>query len=360
VKSRFLFSMAVLLIPSGTLLAAAPANDNFNSPALLTGTNLTLSATNVNASKEVGEPNHAANIGGRSVWWKWSAPGAGGVVISTAGSSFDTLLAVYTGAAVAALSDSLVAANDDAGRAKTSLVALNVRKGTTYRIAVDGFNGDSGTIQLTLSYRPNLFPDPPPNDDFTNRIALQGLNLRVTGTSYFAAKEPREPDHADELGGASVWWSWTAPASGDVVIDTQGSSFDTLLAVYTGSMLTNLVPVASNDDVSTNQATSSVTFSADAGTIYQIAVDGFNGEPGDIQLHIAMPNVFWLDPPRRLSSGGYKLSLTGTAGKQYELQASSDLVNWQPLATLLNLTGVVGFTDNTPLGRRFYRVTAGQ
>ena len=32
--------------------------------------------SNQNASKEVGEPNHAGDAGGKSVWWSWTAPSA--------------------------------------------------------------------------------------------------------------------------------------------------------------------------------------------------------------------------------------------------------------------------------------------
>lgn len=48
-----------------------------------------------------------------------------------------------------------------------------------------------------------------------------------------------------------------------------------MLAVYTGTRVNTLSPVAANDDVSSSDATSSVTFAASAGTTYMIAVDGF-------------------------------------------------------------------------------------
>src|SRR5262245_43600092 len=53
--------------------AAAPANDNFASPLVLFNTLLTntVNANNQNGTKELGEPNHAGNAGGRSVWWMW-------------------------------------------------------------------------------------------------------------------------------------------------------------------------------------------------------------------------------------------------------------------------------------------------
>ena len=68
-------------------------------------------------------------------------------------------------------------------------------------------------------------------------------------------------------GGASLWWSWTAPASGMVTIDT-------LLAVYTEGSVDALTVVASNDDATGLQ--SEVSFTAQQGVVYHIAVDGCN------------------------------------------------------------------------------------
>ena len=44
-------------------------------------------------------------------------------------------------------------------------------------------------------------------------------------------------------GGKSVWYAWTPGFVGVASIDTNGSGFDTLLAVYTGSTLAGLTAV---------------------------------------------------------------------------------------------------------------------
>src|SRR5438046_1937346 len=76
----------------------------------------------------------------------------------------------------------------------------------------------------------------PPNDRFSNRITLSGTNITVTGSNAGASKEAGEPDHAGNAGGKSVWWTWTAPTNGEVIINTDdsihpddASSLDTLL-----------------------------------------------------------------------------------------------------------------------------------
>jgi len=186
------------------------------------------------------------------------------------------------------------------------------------------------------------------------------VTVNTTGANFLATKEKNEPNHADELGGASVWWTWTAPLSAPVTISTEGSgsgTLDTLLAVYTGSALTNLRAVASNDDISTNQPNSRVTFNAIAQTVYQIAVDGFDGEPGDIKLQVTMGDVLFLGVPQPLKSGEYRLLLSGPVGKVYRLDGSTNLTSWEALGTLTNLTGTVEFIDppRTNSAHRFYR-----
>src|ERR1041385_2262331 len=139
----------LVLLGSIHLYAAAPSNDNFVNALTITGTNVTVTGSNVGATKEVGEPNIEGNPGGKSVWWKWTAPGDGSVIIQTTGSDFDTLLAGYSGTSIATLSDTVMDSNDDNGNDKTSLIGFNVKSGTTYRIVVDGYLGQGGAASGT-------------------------------------------------------------------------------------------------------------------------------------------------------------------------------------------------------------------
>ncbi|WP_374591186.1 S8 family serine peptidase [Aquabacterium sp.] len=131
----------------------APANDAFASATALSGLSvggsIAASGWNYNATSESGEPLHAGVAGGHSVWWSWTAPADGVLTVSTGGSDFDTLLGVYSGTSVSALTT--LASNDDAGAGTTSSVTLAVTSGQTYRIAVDGKNGALGGVALGLS-----------------------------------------------------------------------------------------------------------------------------------------------------------------------------------------------------------------
>ncbi len=269
-----------------------PPNDNFSNRTGIVGSSLTVTGYNTGASFEAvgadfadGEPEHLATLGGKSVWWSWTAPNSGNVTLTTANSTLDTLLAVYTGNDFTNLV--FVAGNDEDPLSPTggvSRATFNATNGTTYQIVVDGYDGCSGNIFLNLSM--SSLVRAPTNDSFANRVLLTGTNVIASGSSLGATFEPDEPLPNGAYGGKSVWWQWVSPGPGMVTVDTIGSGFDTLLAVYTGSTLSNLTAVAS-DDQSGGNNTSLVTFYTKSGVTYQIAVDGYDGDSGNISLHIA-------------------------------------------------------------------------
>jgi hypothetical protein len=130
----------------------------------------------------------------------------------------------------------------------------------------------------------------PGNDGFLTQWRLQGESGSVYSTNSGATLQAREPEHAGNPGGQSVWWRWTAPFTGIATIDTFGSDFDTLLAVYEGRGFRNLIEVASNDDDG-GGFQSRVEFNAVAGTTFRIAIDGHNQQDGNIVLswNLALP-----------------------------------------------------------------------
>ena len=148
--------------PNGTAVStqsftvtSGPANDQFAGALVLSGSAAIVIGQNVTATKETGEPAHAGDPGGRSVWYRWTAPSSGTWAFDTAGSSFDTTLGVYTGSAVNALT--LIGSDDDAREDRSSRVTFTAVAGTAYRIAVDGFGGANGDFALKLL--PTLAPE---------------------------------------------------------------------------------------------------------------------------------------------------------------------------------------------------------
>src|SRR3954468_10961825 len=116
----------------------------------------------------------------------------------------------------------------------------------------------------------------PSNDTFSAANVLLPATGSRNGTTVDATKETNEPSHAGNVGGASGWYQWVAPATGSATFDTIGSGFDTTLAVYTGSSVDALTLVSQNDDYLGWKWTSRNGFAATSGTAYYIAVDGYN------------------------------------------------------------------------------------
>lgn len=260
------------------------ANDLFVNAQKIEGTHGWVAASNDSAGAESGEPNHSGVHVGKSIWFRWTAPRTQLVMIDTEGSQIDTVMAVYTGSAVNALT--LVADNDDIDFQNdiyTSRVHFTAEAGVTYSIAVDGYYDDttgltdSGDILLQW-YQYSDVATPPTNDAFAQATVLTGATGSVTGSNDFATKEAGEPAILGNPGGASVWYRWTAPASGLAIFSSEGSAFDTLLAAYKGSAVSALTLIDSNDDASDNTLTGRITVPVTAGAEYWITVDGFDTE----------------------------------------------------------------------------------
>ena len=117
---------------------------------MLTGNSVHATGTNVGASLEAGESYYSQ--GNRTVWWKWTAPSDGVLTVDTIGSSFDTVLAVYSGAEAAAFKDLVpLASNDNADGKPTSKVACPVKAGTWLFLQVGGKGKARGNVVLNYT-----------------------------------------------------------------------------------------------------------------------------------------------------------------------------------------------------------------
>lgn len=125
----------------------------------------------------------------------------------------------------------------------------------------------------------------PLNDHFANRTCFVDDSAYWYKSTSVATREPGEPFHAGGAAAHSLWWSWTAQRSTDVALTRPWSSlgFHPIIAVYTGTELTNLVAVASGW-----RSTNVVTFAAEAGTTYHIAVDSSDSSTGDVSFNFAV------------------------------------------------------------------------
>ncbi|MFC7335858.1 S8 family serine peptidase [Haloferula chungangensis] len=132
-------------------LALRPVNDQRSKSLALLGDRFETIADNRTATAEPFELDrpHAGVGKGKSLWWNWTPEFDGDFVMTTYGSAFDTVLAVYVNEGNASLTE--IASNDDrSGLDWTSQVEFPAVGGTQYLIAVDGFRDDAaGTIALS-------------------------------------------------------------------------------------------------------------------------------------------------------------------------------------------------------------------
>lgn len=190
------------------------------------------------------------------------------------------------------------AGTDSSGPFSATVIGPTPGDYAAYAIATDSLGRTSFTATNVVTFA----IDPLANNHFTNRFFLTGTPVTVTGNNTGATTEPGEQTGGGGNGrGATLWWAWTAPASGTARMDTFGSSFNTVLAVYTGTAVNGLTQIVINNNAPGFNDVSLVTFNAVQGTEYQIQVGGasFFGQAatGDLQLNIQMPPTVAITNP---------------------------------------------------------------
>lgn len=256
------------------------ANDLFARPRVI-GPSLPISTSGstAGATAEGVEPSHSSGLATSSVWFQWTAPANGRVTFSTAGSSFDTVLAVYTGSSLRNLSK--IAANNDAAfNDKTSRLQFLAAAGQTYYLALDGLRGESGNYFLSAT---GALLARPGNDNILSRSNLGSSSTFLVNNSVLeATAETGEPPLAGTPPTRSVWYSWTAPSSGSLSLDSGGSDFGNVLGIYTGSSFTNLKLL--QGQASPAFATNRIIIPVTVGSNYIIKVDGAKSANGSHRL----------------------------------------------------------------------------
>lgn len=133
-------------------------------------------------------------------------------------------------------------------------------------------------------------PKPLANDlpENAEPIAIgDAVSVRTGGTAVEPEapclfEDPESGESFELPFGHTAWWS--LEGTGDAVtIDTAGSSFDTVLAVYVEGAA-GLEQVACVDDVDTLQAV--VTIATEAGTTYLVQAGGFGESAGVLELRV--------------------------------------------------------------------------
>ncbi len=328
-------------------ISQPPANDHIANATVVSGTRWTTIVNNIGASFEAGEPKHAGEYGGVSVWYKWTAPATQDFTIAAPVSTITTLLAVYTAANPAAPD---VNALTEIASSVAPIYGSNVRvaavAGQTYFIALDGAGGKQrDNIELFCTPTTGVML----NDDFAERLTITGTTASVGSSTSGASYQSGEPDFFGESVQRSVWWTWTAPASGSVTFTTQFSSYNAALGVYTGTAVNALTQIVRHIPAAGQGSSQfgTVTFTATRGTTYQIGVFGDASYCGACSLNLGMTPANGLPSVTAAALSNTRpftdeaLAVTGLATSDpennpvtvsYQWQSSADRYNWSNVA----------------------------
>lgn len=150
----------------------------------------------------------------------------------------------------------------------------------------------------------------------------RGYSSTQIFSTYGSVKEPDEPNHCGEAGGASEWYAYQAPQDGMLQINTDGSNFDTVLAVYTGpgTDFASLVPKACNNEP--GNGGDRVMFPVQQDEICWIAVDGVGGATGTVKLNMNLgdPVEILTHPASQAVAAGSSVTLSVEATGSPELE----------------------------------------
>ena len=359
---------------------------------------------NAQRHRQPGEPPHCGHPAAHSIWYTWTAPANGSVLIDLTDSMPGSTVSVYTGKYLTTLVS--IDCNVDGNPDATGRCIFPVTAGLVYEIAIDITGGPGGPVNMFLVFTSSVFPpiitaqpasqstvqgaspifsvvasgvpapayqwlfegvdlpgatnstllltnvalsqtgpyqviasNPggsvtsvvatltviprPANDDFADRVQLNGTNIITAGSNTYATVEPGEP-----VGGwsgvQSVWWTWTAPTNGIVNVSAANFTGNQILLIFTGEELTNLQLVASANSFSPPVA---VQFETGTGTNFQIAVEGVFNDGGNFQLDLNFtasnfPPVFLCQPSNVtvLQGGSATFSVCVSSALPYSLQ----------------------------------------
>jgi subtilisin family serine protease len=208
----------------------------------------------------------------------------------------------------------------------------------------EGFVGVTNVVHWHVA-------EPPTNDDFENAHKIDGDSVLIYSNSRFATMQfPDEPLHAGvPTVSATLWWVWSPGFDNQVLIDTAGTEFDTVVAVYTNRPLASVREIVSAND-SDGRRQAYVQFQAKRGLTYYIVVGGATAsDTGSIRLRLEAdglpdtlpPIVAFTDPPNGSIVTTDRIEVRGLAADphpgsgvaQVFIRANDDLISRQARGT---------------------------
>lgn len=310
---------------------APPDNDNLADAQLINSQSGSETRHNFASSTEALEHSADDLPLNRTIWWRFDAPEAAVYNFETLGSATDTILRVFDASIDNPEVKDLrwIKTSDDSRGDPSSAINIRLNQGDTVWISLGSKYLDVGDVQLNWRFLTQV-PEELIGDQFTDRAMLSASSGSMTANNIGATSELGEPLHAGVSNAASIWFDFQPAVSGNYSIDTSGSDINTVIAVYSGDSLTDLVPFAANDDADTTTVASRVRVDLDAGTTYSVVVAGVEEAEGHIVLNYAVTEANDAFAGRAEITGSGNLLVTPSDGSlelgepDYEIILASD------------------------------------
>ncbi|HYG23930.1 MAG TPA: Ig-like domain-containing protein [Verrucomicrobiae bacterium] len=289
--------LVLTLTASALAATATPSNDLF-------AARLDLADQPASMTVQLGSPGLERNEprlkrgGGRTLWWSYTAPADGALLLDAASSSVDESVAIgaFSGESLRSLRKIV--------EGRTALRIL-VTAGRTYQICTDVLNRAAQTLYLD-----HRFVAAVENDRFSRRISLKGSSPTAAANSAAATLERGEARRSGRAG-ASVWYTWTAPANGWVYAVAQGDGWVPLIAISEGSSISRLKEIAASARSDNPARPAVVGFRAIAGRAYEISIDGGRApgysDWGPFELQLVFTTLHLTSPVEGMTYRGESL-----------------------------------------------------
>lgn len=265
--------------------AGPPSNDERASATRVTSPGVVAQYT-TGAGTSTGEPTQCASAGS-TVWFRLDTQ-VEGISLSTAGSSFDTVVSVYRNPQMTVNGPlDPVGCNDDSGDSVSSSLTFSSSGFGSYLIQVGGKNGATGFLKLAITrttpgdamVEPQLITTVPAVAGTSN----VGMTTEVGETTSFTAPECG-PTSVEV--GATAWFRLNVIRDlGWIIVETSGSTVDTVLVAYRLDPYQGLVDRTCSDDSAGTHASQLARYIY-PGNSYLFQVGGVRGAVGTIKLSV--------------------------------------------------------------------------
>ena len=202
-----------------------------------------------------------------------------------------------------------------------------------------------------------------PDDKFgavQHGYTKSAASLSVTS----GARDPAEPNHCGVAGGKTYWFVVRATNNGTMYVNTDGSSYNTVLAAYIGpgDSYATLTNVACDNNSGLDGLDSRASFAATSNTLYYIAAGNVGLTSGSLtwKYQLVRPLIITNLVYTSLPGPTFRMQINGTPGLAAAVQYTTNLTSpvWFTLTNYTATNGTFSFTNNNvpSTTNRFYRV----